>query len=373
LDGVRGIAAILVLLEHWRNAFFVDFPQLQSYRAPLSVLYLLCAAGHQAVVVFFVLSGYLISGSILRAFHRKDWNWTQYLIHRLVRLWIVLLPALILGGCWDQLGIHLHQAPALYAGANYNHITADVRQTLSLGDFLGNATFMQTIMVPTFGSNSALWSLANEFWYYILFPLGACLVVRLYSKPSHVVMCSFALCVVAACVTRYLLLFFPIWLLGALLHAFPRKPTTFWSRIVAAAAYIAVFFGISILDRQSWHMPRVASDLILGIATVWFLRVLLGAVQAPKATIACGISRWTARFSFTLYVSHTPMLVLLAAFVAHDTRWTFTMKTGSVAVCALIFTVAYAWLLAAATEFRTDNVREWVEGKICGGRPNASH
>jgi peptidoglycan/LPS O-acetylase OafA/YrhL len=90
LDGIRGIAAILVLLNHWRNAFFIDFDHVHSHRALLRPLYILSGAGHQAVVIFFVLSGYLISGSVLRSFQRMEWSWAQYTTHRLVRLWIVL-------------------------------------------------------------------------------------------------------------------------------------------------------------------------------------------------------------------------------------------------------------------------------------------
>lgn len=64
LDAVRGIAAVLVLLEHWRNAFFIELADISLHRGVLRPLYLLCSAGEQAVVVFFVLSGYLISGSV---------------------------------------------------------------------------------------------------------------------------------------------------------------------------------------------------------------------------------------------------------------------------------------------------------------------
>jgi hypothetical protein len=37
--------------------------------------------------------------------------------------------------------------------------------------FFGNIFFLQTISVPIYGSNFPLWSIANEFWYYLLFPL----------------------------------------------------------------------------------------------------------------------------------------------------------------------------------------------------------
>ena len=60
LDMVRGLAALVVLGGHWRNLLFVDFWQLTSGRSIMALPYLLTSAGHQAVVVFFVLSGYLV-------------------------------------------------------------------------------------------------------------------------------------------------------------------------------------------------------------------------------------------------------------------------------------------------------------------------
>lgn len=364
LDAVRGIAAVLVLLEHWRNAFFVDFPQIHVHRVPLSALYLLCAVGHQAVVIFFVLSGYLISGSVLRAFEKREWSWRQYLSHRLVRLWIVLLPALVLGACWDQLGIHSHLAPGLYSGADYNHMTSDIVQALSWKDFLGNAAFVQTILVPPLGSNGALWSLANEFWYYILFPLAACVAARVYRRSVGVVVCGVAFCAIATFVTRDILFAFPVWLLGALLHAVPRKPTSLGMRSAASVGYGVVFFGIAIVGRKGWRAPAALSDLILGIFTFLFLWILLGAMHEAKPSLAGKLSRATARFSFTLYVAHTPILLFLVAVLAHDTRWVPGVKSGSLALAVLAVVVAYAWLLASVTEFKTDRVRAWVEDKV---------
>lgn len=364
LDAIRGIAAILVLLDHWRNAFFLDFPQIHSHRTLLSVSYLVCAVGHQAVVIFFVLSGYLISGSVFRAFQRKEWSWTHYLTHRVVRLWIALVPALILGACWDRLGIYSHRAMAMYSGANYNHITPNVLQALSFRDFMGNVAFLQTIKVPTFGSNDALWSLANEFWYYVLFPLAACILGRVYRKPLPVVTCGLIFCGIAMFLTKGIWLLFPVWLLGSLLHAVPRKPTGAWLRGVASGAYAIVFFGIAVLDRKGRLGQGGVSDLILGIATFGFIWILLGAVQEAKQTTLSKASRLTARFSFTLYVAHMPILTFLVAVMAQDTRWTPTIKTGGLALIALVVVVAYAWLVATLTEFRTDSVRAWVEGKV---------
>ena len=67
------------------------------------VPYVLTGAGHQAVIIFFVLSGYLISGSIYRMISACRWSWRKYLTHRLVQLWIVPFPALLLGLAPDRI------------------------------------------------------------------------------------------------------------------------------------------------------------------------------------------------------------------------------------------------------------------------------
>jgi peptidoglycan/LPS O-acetylase OafA/YrhL len=364
LDAIRGVAATLVLLGHWRLSFFIDFTQVQSHRALLHPLYILSGAGHQAVVLFFVLSGYFIGGSVLRSFQRNDWSWAQYSTHRLVRLWIVLLPALILGACWDHLGIYLHQAPALYSGVSNPDMTPDVRHAISLPVWMGNAAFLQTILVPPFGSNGPLWSLANEFWYYALFPLGVCILVRSSKEPVQAAICLASLCFIAVCLTEYILLAFPVWLLGALLHAVPRRPTAPWQRVVAGAAYAVVFFVISTLDFRGNVERAVLGDWILGLATFGLIWVLLGAVQEARQTVANKLSRSAAQFSYTLYVAHTPILIFAVGLMAHDTRWIPSAKTGVLALGVLVLVVAYSWFLAAITEFRTELVRAWAESKV---------
>src|SRR4029453_13195613 len=46
--------------------------------------------------------------------------------------------------------------------------------TLTVATALGNAAFLQHAWVPALGTDTPLWSLAYEFWYYALFP---CLVL----------------------------------------------------------------------------------------------------------------------------------------------------------------------------------------------------
>ena len=115
LDAIRGIAALLVLVDHCHNLFFVNCGQALGMTAHprfIYVLYGLTSAGAEAVVIFFVLSGYLISGSIFRSLEQGRWSWKDYLIHRLVRLWLVLLPASVLCAAWDLGRVAMHGGAA---------------------------------------------------------------------------------------------------------------------------------------------------------------------------------------------------------------------------------------------------------------------
>ena len=76
--------------------------------------YLITGLGHQAVLVFFVLSGYFVGGSVVDGFQRRRFSWTGYGIARLSRLWTVLLPALLLTLVLDTLGTQF--SPTAYQG-----------------------------------------------------------------------------------------------------------------------------------------------------------------------------------------------------------------------------------------------------------------
>jgi peptidoglycan/LPS O-acetylase OafA/YrhL len=305
-DLLRAVAALLVFLEHGRNLFFVDFPDLTSHRTLLAIPYVLTGAGHQAVVVFFVLSGFFISGAVIRAVERNQWLWTDYLTRRLARLWVVLIPALLLCLLWDKLGMHLGHAPALYGGKVNNHMLGDISRLLSPSTFFGNLFFVQGILVPVFGSDGALWSLTNEFWYYILFPFGF-FSFRSATSRAQRFLCAPLFCLVAWFVRGGILNSFPIWLAGTLLLLVPPPRISGNSarriRILAACIYCLIFFALAKIH----SLPGLVSDYLLTLATFVFLWILMSANgRSVPAAISVRASREGARFSYTLYAVHTP-------------------------------------------------------------------
>jgi peptidoglycan/LPS O-acetylase OafA/YrhL len=361
LDLVRAVAALIVCLEHWRNLLFVDYRQIAAHRELFAVPYVMTDAGHQAVVIFFVLSGYLISGSIFRMTQRGEWSWKLYLTHRIVRLWIVLIPALVLGALLDNAGLRLHLAPALYAGETGTHMLGDIAQSLHLSIFFGNLVFFQTILVPTFGTNGPMWSLANEFWYYVLFPCAFLALRRGSTAGARILnVLIFALC--AWLIGRDILLLFPLWLLGTLLAVIPAPRSGAGIRIVAAVVYFPLLFFLA----KTHLVQGVLSDYILGTATFVFLWLLLGAKSAASENAGVRLARVGARFSYTLYLVHVPFLVLLTALVAGETRWQPDGRHVLFGLSTLLLAIGYAYGVASLTEFRTDAVRGWVEKKVMG-------
>jgi peptidoglycan/LPS O-acetylase OafA/YrhL len=360
-DLLRALAAFFVLFEHWRNLFFVDYRQITAYRLPFAVFYALASAGHQSVILFFVLSGYFIGGTVFRSVERDQWAWSGYLLRRLVRLWTVLVPALLLCLFWDLLGIHLHLAPALYAGNVANNMVGDVASALSPRIFFGNLFFLQTIRTTVFGSDGALWSLANEFWYYLLFPLGL-LALRRAMQPSHRMICAALFLVAAWFIGSAMLLAFPIWLAGVLLFklpppAFPPR-TARYLRIGSSLLYAPIFFAFG---RLPWIAGR-NRDYLLTVITTLFLWILLSAnTPHPSQTSAVRVPRELARFSYTLYAAHVPFLVFLTALIVVDSRWYPNSKTLRLGLGTLLPALVYSWILAFLTEFRTDALRQRLE------------
>jgi len=370
LDLIRGLAAVLVLLSHWKILYFVDYPKIPTHRALFAIPYVLAAAGHQAVLIFFVLSGYLIGGSIFRSIDRGTWSWKSYLTHRFVRLWVVLIPGLILGGLLDWTGMHLRLTQALYSGPSPKTHNLDIAQNMAPHIFLGNVAFLQTVLVPVFGSNGSLWSLANEFWYYLLFPLVWLAVTRSSTTPVSLVRRIIYFCLflgLAWFLRSSLLELFPVWLAGTLLARIP--PPSFGLKTRTACALL--YFILLMLSTKVHVITGLAQDYALGIVTFFFFWSVLSARERAADSGFTHFSRNISKFSYTLYVVHMPALLFLTALFAGYGLWSPTdIRHHAMALAILATVLVYAWIVARFTEFRTDRIRRWVENLLGTGLPH---
>ena len=320
LDLIRGSSALLVCLGHLRNAMLVDYSALVQPNIAIKAFYALTSLGHQAVMVFFVLSGYFVGGAVLRA--GAKFSWGSYLNSRLTRLWVVLIPCLIV--TWGVGQILLDAAPAVLAGANVEtwHSGPKLGEySASFSTLLANIFFMQTITSPVFGLNSPLWSLANEFWYYMLFPLLATAVSLVGSGKSHARIAALVLTIIIAwCLPKEMLYGFLIWMLGVAVYCLQPAAKMISKnimRILLLAAF--VLFGLALAYSKSTSpiqtMP-FESDFLIGL-TFAFLCLILTKQSFPKLreTWFAKASQYLSEVSYSLYLSHFPIIILIAATI----------------------------------------------------------
>lgn len=359
LDTIRSIAALAVLLMHARHLFLIDWLQVQHKNILLRLVYATSGFGHQAVIVFFVLSGFLIGPSVLRSIHTQRWSSSRYFLRRFFRLEVVLFPALLLCLVWDFGGIHLFGLGGIYGGhETYYPIGYNIRARLSVPIFLGNAAFLQTLRVPTLGSDSPLWSLSNEFWYYMLFPSIALLCSSIHGKPSRVVY-GILVCMIAWMVGASILLYFPIWVMGALVFYVPKSTVSNrWRRVMLGISAL-VFLVFTVLA-HSWK-NQLFSDYCMSTAFAVFLYFLINHAT-DVGDVYSKVSHEMASSSYTLYVVHTPFLVFIAVWVGG--RWIPTPLHVTYEVLILGAAWIYAHLIHMVFEAHTDQIRSWTEHKL---------
>ena len=110
LDISRWISAFVVVISHLRNLVFVDYDYVDSKSILIRLFYFLTGFGQQAVVIFFVLSGFLIGGSILNKIKSRNFSFTKYSIDRFSRIYMVFPLSLLSGLLFDWIGyLHFNQ------------------------------------------------------------------------------------------------------------------------------------------------------------------------------------------------------------------------------------------------------------------------
>lgn len=158
LDSLRGIAAIIVLLGH----FLALFPILgkkvmySTFGACFSILW----QGHSAVIIFFVLSGFVLS---LPFYKGTKFNYLKYLIKRVCRIYIPYIVILFIA-IGIKLGIHskIGTIPGLVQWGSWN-IEISFNRVMDHILFLREFNSDAFIMV--------IWSLVHEMRISIVFPL----------------------------------------------------------------------------------------------------------------------------------------------------------------------------------------------------------
>ena len=278
----------------------------------------------------------------------------------------MLIPALLFGWLWDRVGSSIFASTDIYSRPLVGFGAAVAQNRVTPGIFLGNLLFLQTIVCPTFGSNGPLWSLANEFWYYVLFPVAlAAGMAWMASLTSRAIL----LTILAVCLAFFLrseiLAGFLIWLAGAVLvfaysnYGFSGKR---WLILYFLASSLAL--SACLKGARTGNSAILGSDLAVGIAFSLFLFGVLqldigtGRDFYPKTAHAM------AGFSYSLYVLHFPLLLLFRAWMVPPQRWQPDVTHLGYGAIVGAVTISFAWFVSIFTENKTRVARHWMRNVI---------
>src|SRR5882757_9437322 len=362
LNAIRGAAALIVLLGHTRSLFFSSFTAMsgpttqagndiaRSNRPTI---------GEEAVIIFFVLSGYLVGGSVIRSVKNGTWSWKSYLFKRITRLWVVLIPALFFGISLDILGMHLFGSPtSIYAAPPSTLVPHDLATRLSWKVIVANATFLQRILAPTAGTNNSLWSLAYEWWYYLQFPMLV-LAFSKGSKPFIRVLYLGLLLGSAFFVGNDIMTLFPCWLLGAAIATIPVRKLSRSFAIPLLAFSISALCLVKMFDLSKYGAAWCAA---IACALILFC-----AVRQPgrcSNVLYQRVAGFFSDISYTLYLIHLPLAIFICALVNRPWHY-YSVSLPNISMFLLMnaAVVVAASLFYKLFEGNTDRVRQALANK----------
>lgn len=363
MDALRGIAALLVVIGHARALTVVEWSGLSNHSLPTLALYSLTRLGGQSVACFFVLSGYWVGGQIFRAIGCGDFSWESYLIRRMTRLLIVLLPALFTTSVVMLLGQTIFADLPLFTDSAVS--SAVIRSIDSEGwgwtPLLGALFFMQPGVSEVPALNGPLWSLGLEFWCYLLAPAAALAAVNKRRTPA-VGIAVVSLAMLGLGGFEYALL----WVLGCIISVRPSLGVTVQLigdgrlRLLTSSSILCVSAFLSSLP----SVPTLLAVAIMGFATAEFIT---SSASDPERAVGNALSRNLAkvgRFSYSLYLTHLPILSVSVALLYQ--RLSFGRTDRPVAALGFIATgvviaVMFGKFFSAIFESRTILARCLIE------------
>lgn len=351
LDLIRFLAAFAVMACHFRGSFFVEYSALQPEQQNIAVsaFYFITRLGFEAVMIFFVLSGLLVGGRAMQRLAAGTFRIKSYVIDRAVRIMLPLIASLFL-----FLPICL-----------YFHIPINVI------DWIGSLLSLQRIL--TGSAYPTLWSLSYEVWFYILMCAIGILIMKRKSPTSIKYNIGFVLLIISLLVYSKLSVeYLFVWFIGAIALWRLPKPR---KSIMAIMAFLSLLIIVMLQLSSGSHF--IPANIFSGEVLRKCLVVLFGFVfavfiqhiiqMAPnRRGIALHINTLgtkLAAFSYTLYLTHIPVLELLEGLGAPKCAEVNAKSIGLYILwMAIAMIIAYA--LYYVFERNTAVVKKYIKSKL---------
>lgn len=321
LDSIRGLAALTVVFSHFMISF--DFNGWNTYNqefsgnwykySPLHIFW----AGHEAVILFFILSGFVLTLPFL---NNKPFNYGGYVVKRVFRIlpasMISILTAFVLILIMD-----VHTRPI-----NSEWISSYWVNKISLKEFLSELFLIGNVEVSI---NPVLWSLIHEMRLSIVFPIIAFLVIKYDWKKT--IALALVLSVVGFGMTLLLeaprlnvwetVRYSSVFMVGSLLAKYRNLiiqrvmnlnrvyKLLFLLTAVVFYTFEWVFYGMDLI-----HIPFLR-DWLITIGGSLFIILGLSSLKISKL-LKAKLPSFFGRISYSLYLYH---LIILIFFMQFDT------------------------------------------------------
>jgi peptidoglycan/LPS O-acetylase OafA/YrhL len=345
LDGLRGIAAAIVVLHHSAllnpgvSAVYLTGAAPASgtfaaiiIRTPLQLLF----SGQEAVLVFFVLSGLVVA---IPALDTVGFPWIAYYPRRVVRLLLPVVASVLLAAILIRFTQRDPSTAVSGWAAEGTFAQLDWRELLRNFDVLGGSNLL----------NNPLWSLRYELLFSVLLPLYIVIAVVARRRWWIAVVATVPAILLGGLIGDGVWVYLPVFLLGTLAAVRREDLARFVDRVphrarnVVGAGSLAV--GLLLLDAR-WIGAAVrpgsaTGQTIGGVASVYgaTLLVVLAMVWSPLVrALEVRFVAWLGRISFSLYLVHVPILVATSS-VMRGLPWYWSPVVGipiSIAV-AVVF------------------------------------
>ncbi len=364
LTGLRIVAAVWVVLFHFRPLLFEASPRLEDDLAPL------LDSGAQGVDLFFILSGFVLTWNYL---DRMGPSWsTRATVHflwlRLSRVWPVYLVTMHLAALWIIVTLHVGNVPSPDA------------EKLTAISYLRQLLMIQLWFEPFFDGTSwdgPAWSISAEWLAYLLFGVLIMMIFRIarVSRTRTLLM----LAVFAALPPTLLLLGSGVlytpwsWLprivaqftAGALACAAVRRlrPSEGGRRV---AGYLSLLLVAALVGGLYYYQAHPVSGMVDsgGVMAVLFLPLVV-ALSVGTGTLPALLSTrpfiYGGQISFSLYMIHEPVHTVWNWAVQ---QYTIVMpkSTAKIVVVALIaVAIGLAMLLYHLVE---EPARRWMRRMV---------
>ena len=349
LDGIRGLAALFVVVHHCWLMSFHGYP---SNTGPSWLGFLLY--GHFAVVVFITLSGFSLAISPAR----KGWQLGSKSVFGQRRAWRILPPY------WAALAFSV--AITLLSGVPQPSSAMPDAKSVVVYGLLAQDIFASPV------PNGAFWSIAVEAQLYLVFPL---LVLFMRRYGWWAVLASATLPVVAigllaphvSIVDKLVRLtpqFAPLFAMGLVaagIISAPERIRRLPLQWLAALAALPVLVLI-LVKHSNWTVNHFFwVDMAVGPAIALMLAAVAIRRPAPLVwLLGTRPVRSLGLFSYSLYLVHAPIVVIIARkYVQPHISSPMQMFWLTLAI-AVPVSLLFARVFAAVFEIPFQRYRSWA-------------